>query len=133
MQLEVIATFKINVSSLPSAVFGVDVLANPDGGAAVSLFVDCSAPAADADCHVHMDASAHGGTISTGPLLFGHGEEGLVRMHAIVDHSIVELIVNNRTAIVGAALSPAEADAGIKLFGAGVDASMEYWELAVAA
>ena len=102
-------------------------------GAAVSLFVDCSAPAADADCHVHMDASAHGGTISTGPLLFGHGEEGLVRMHAIVDHSIVELIDNNRTAIVGAALSPAEADVGIKLFGAGVDASMEYWELAAAA
>ena len=129
MQLEVIATFKINVSSLPSAVFGVDVLANPDGGAAVSLFVDCSAPAADADCHVHMDASAHGGTISTGPLLFGHGEEGLVRMHAIIDHSIVELIVNNRTAIVAYASPPSEHHSGVRLFGAGVHAAVDYWVL----
>ena len=132
MQLEVIATFKINVSSLPSAVFGVDVLANPDGGAAVSLFVDCSAPAADADCHVHMDASAHGGTISTGPLLFGHGEEGLVRMHAIVDHSIVELIVNNRTAMTVFAQPPDGNHTGLALFGEAeaVKASVQGWRLA---
>ena len=45
------------------------------------------------------------------------------------DHSIIELIVNNRTAIVGYAKPPGEQSTGVRLFGAGLRASMDYWVL----
>ena len=43
--------------------FGVDVLVAMDNGSAVSLLVDCSAPAADADCHIVIDATAQVGLL----------------------------------------------------------------------
>ena len=140
MQLEVFASFTIyNATTM----FGVDVLAALDGSSAVSLVVDCTSPGADADCHVVVDATAQGGGRSQGPLLFGTGPSSVmnVTMHAIVDHSIIELIVNNRTAIVEYANPPTDQHTGVRLFyrtsateqHAGVSstgaASMDYWQL----
>ena len=111
---------KVAFTVLGSVRIGVDF-------AAELVFVDTGAAQPPPK---HGDGRAS--SVHAGPLYMS-SSTGPVHVHAIIDHSIVELIVNNRTAIVGAALSPAEADAGIKLFGAGVDASMEYWELAAAA
>ena len=135
MQLEVVATFT-GILDLPKPVFGVDVLVPANGSQSVSLTVDCTAPAADADCHVSIGGATVPQT-SVGPLLFGAGERGVVRMHAIVDHSIIELIVNNRTAIVQYASPPSEAWSGVRLrgpgqpgqLGLGYQASLDYWEL----
>jgi sucrose-6-phosphate hydrolase SacC (GH32 family) len=132
MQLEVYATFDVPGGPLSDVpLFGVDVLAASDGSSAVALSVDCSAPATDADCHVHVDATGQGGSVHTAPLLFGGGAagRGVVAMHAIVDHSIIELIVNNRTAIVAYASPPSEHHSGVRLFGAGVHAAVDYWVL----
>ena len=127
MQLEVVASF--TMGSKPQSIFGVDVLAAMDGSSAVSLLVDCSAPAADADCHVVVDATGQGGQRSQGPLLFGAGQAGVVTMHAVIDHSIIELIVNNRTAIVAYATPPSDDHTGVRLFGATATPSMDYWLL----
>ena len=132
MQLEIFATFSIpSTASLPAvAAFGVDVLAAMDGSSAVSLLVDCSALAdADADCHVVVDATGQGGKVYKAPLLYGAGDNGTVSMHAIVDHSIIELIVNNRTAIVAYAYPPTDQHSGVRLFGTEVQAKLDYWPL----
>ena len=132
MQLEVVATFT-GILDLPKPVFGVDVLVPANGSQSVSLTVNCMAPAADADCHVSVGGAMVPQT-SVGPLLFGAGEAGVVRMHAIVDHSIIELIVNNRTAIVQYAAPPSEKWSGVRLFGPGqaelgYQATLDYWDL----
>jgi len=128
MHLEVLATFDVCKHGTPP-LFGVDVLAAMDNSSAVSLLVNCSAPGKDADCHVQGDATRQGGRLTQGPLLFGPGEKGKVSMHAIIDGSIIELIVNNRTAMVAYAIPKSGQHKGVRLFGAGLSASMEYWTL----
>ena len=132
MQLEVFASFTIY--KYATTMFGVDVLAALDGSSAVSLVVDCTSPGADADCHVIVDATAQGGGRSQGPLLFGTGPSSVmnVTMHAIVDHSIIELIVNNRTAMVTYNKKiPSASSTSVALWGtsAGVKADIKTWSL----
>ena len=48
---------------------------------------------------------------------------------AILDHSIIEVIVNNRTAIVGHGRPRTDAHTAVRLVGAGVRAQLGYWQL----
>ena len=110
-QLEVVATF--TWTAKPTSSFGVTVL-----GGAANLTIDCAAAA----CQGQVNGK--GGPIM--PL-----KTQSVTLHAIIDHSIIEVIYNNRTAMVVYA-SPPTADAkAASLFGvgAGVKGSIETWEL----
>jgi len=138
MQLEVVASFSFNVSHLPSAPFGVEVLRAKDGSKATRLQVDCSHGISA--CVVGVNATGQGGHWSNGPLLpvVGSAVDGsvTVRLHAIVDHTIVEAIFNNRTAMVTYAKPHTATDTDVALFGTTVngieivDAVVQTWELA---
>ena len=56
-----------------------------------------------------------------------------VRIHTIVDHSIVETIVNNRTAMITNSINTkSAADTGVALFGATVHGQLTTYELKAA-
>ena len=138
MSLEIVARFTIpgapalHAPPTSTPVFGLDVLAATDGSSAVRIRVNCSAPAIDASCHIHVDATAQGGDLYRAPLFFANGAEPPwhVAMHAIVDHSIIELIVNNRTAIAAITSPPSEHHNSVRLVGAdSLQPSMDYWKL----
>lgn len=134
MQLEVVASFTFHTKKLPKEPFGVEILRASSGSNATRLQVDCSKGVAS--CNVGVDAEAQGGQRGVGPLLpvihaVKHGSV-TVHLHAIVDHTIVEAIFNNRTAMVVYAVPQAGADTNVMLFGAdqsSVDARLETWEL----
>ena len=131
-QLEVFAVFVVNVSAPPTERFGVEVLVSPDGRNSTKLFVDCARGHDGSMCSVGVDGSnctaehrRRPGPIATGPLLpvISHppkinGEIVRVTLHAYVDHGIVEVIFNNRTAFAFSALDPGEGWGGARLFGA---------------
>jgi len=129
MQLEVKAEFEYGSSS--NAPFGLNVYASPDLTTSTEIFVTCTA---DSICACGIDARSQGGKRITAPLLFQPGGEGHVSLHAIVDGPIIELIANNRTAmLVFTAYKnlPPAGKSGLRLFGAAVKASMSAWELEV--
>eukprot|EP00037_Helgoeca_nana_P037818 m.17890 g.17890 ORF g.17890 m.17890 type:complete len:641 (+) comp9448_c1_seq1:4801-6723(+) len=107
LQLEVFASFTWTGPN-PTKPFGVTVL-----GGAANLTVDCtadvaSAPKAQGGCQV-------GVMKSSGPLM-PIGTK-TVTVHAFVDHSIVETIFNNRTAMVTYAVLQDETATSVALFG----------------
>jgi sucrose-6-phosphate hydrolase SacC (GH32 family) len=112
-QLEVVATFSWPASFEPSAAFGVTVL-----GGAANLTIDC----ANALCQGQVNGK--GGPIM--PL-----KTRSITLHAIIDHAIVEVIYNNRTAMVVYAYPPSAAAKACSLFGvgSGVKGTIETWEL----
>jgi len=115
-QLEVLATF--TWTARPTFNFGVSIL-----GGAANLTINCTAGAA-APCQGQVNDK--GGPIM--PL-----KTQSVTLHAIIDHSIVEVIYNNRTAMV-VYVDPASASAkACSLFGVsgggGVKGTVETWEL----
>ena len=112
-QLEVVATFSWAASFEPSAAFGVTVL-----GGVANITIDC----AKAPCQGHVNGK--GGPIM--PL-----KTQSVTLHAIIDHAIVEVIYNNRTAMVVYAYPPSAAAKACSLFGvgSGVKGTIETWEL----
>jgi len=143
MQLEVVASFTFNAKSPPTAPFGVEVLRAQDGSKATRLQVDCSQGLSK--CVVGVNATAQGygqgyghGHSGYGPLLpvpDTSGDESItVRLHAIVDHTIVEAIFNNRTAMVVYSTPDAPTDTDIMLFGepGKVLAKLETWALSEA-
>merc|ERR1711920_731505 len=94
---------------------------------------DCSGGAAA--CTVGVNAGNQGGKTGFGPLLpvvSSSDETVTVKLHAIVDHTIVEAIFNNRTAMVVYSVPKAETDVGVMLFGADsttVKATLQTWNL----
>eukprot|EP00041_Stephanoeca_diplocostata_P037996 m.1466875 g.1466875 ORF g.1466875 m.1466875 type:complete len:661 (+) comp25138_c0_seq20:3388-5370(+) len=118
LQLELVVTFAWSGPN-PTHRFGVSVL-----GGAAEIAVDCTtnSPQAPGGCMV-------GCMSSQGPLM-PIGAKNL-RIHAIVDHQIIETIFNNRTAMVTYA-KPANASAiGVALFGidTSITAHLETWSL----
>ena len=110
-QLEVVATFSWTTEA--PAQFGVSVL-----GGAANLTVNC----AKQPCQGQVNGRG-------GPLM----PLGLktVTLHAIVDHSIIEAIYNNRTAMVVYANPPSADSKSVALFGvgSGITGSLQTWEL----
>ena len=131
-QLEIFAAFSVNISAPPTERFGVEVLVSPDGRNSTKLFVDCKRGHDGSMCSVGVDGSnctakhrRRPGPIATGPLLpiISHqpkinAEIVRVTLHAYVDHGIVEVIFNNRTAFAFSALDPGDGWGGARLFGA---------------
>lgn len=115
LQLEVFATFSWT-GAVPGAPFGVSVL-----GGIANITVDCNTKSPDAPCMVTTPA--------TGPVMpLG---TTTVSVHAIVDHEIVETIVNNRTAMVTYHKNiPSATSTGVALFGTeGIKADIQTWFL----
>jgi len=123
LQLEVVATFSWTGPN-PTAPFGVSVL-----GGTTNLTIDCtttdrSKSEAPGGCMVH-------GPQSQGPLM-PIGTK-TARLHAIIDHEIIEAIFNNRTAMVNYNKAiPSEKSTSVELFGmgiAGLKAEISTWSL----
>jgi hypothetical protein len=105
-QLEVVATFTVAASAPSDASFGVRVLASDDGGDYQVVGVLLATQLVTA-----------GGR--AGPLqpAIATGAAGAVRVHIIVDHSILTAIFNNRTAVTAGVSPKGAASAGVELFG----------------
>ena len=73
---------------------------------------------------VCVDGTQQGGRTNCGPLTLG--SNGGVHLHVIVDHSLVELIANNITAIT-ASVAPSASAAGAARYGGG---AADGWQLA---
>ena len=78
---------------------------------------------------VCVDGTQQGGRTNCGPLTLG--SNGGVHLHVIVDHSLVELIANNITAIT-ASVAPSASAAGAALYGGGPGGAANVWSLAAA-
>jgi sucrose-6-phosphate hydrolase SacC (GH32 family) len=118
-QVEVVVDFVLHAGS-EGAVFGVNVLASADGQDATAIGVSL----ADGQVFAHDRA---------GPLVFDPAAPATVHLHAVVDHSIVTVIVNNRTAITRY-VTPRDANSdGVELFGVDgttITATVAVWQLA---
>jgi len=115
LQLELVATFSWS-GDAPSAPFGVSIL-----NGTTKISIDCTKDHPDAPCMVASPAS--------GPILpIG---ASTVTVHAIVDHEIVETIVNNRTAMVTYHKNiPSDSSTAVELFGTeGIHATIQTWNL----
>ena len=127
LQLEVVVTFTWTGAN-PTAPFGVSVL---DG--AQSIMLDCSGtdPAAPGGCMVVGGVSTATGHLrgAKGPLM-PIGKKSAT-IHTIVDHIILETIVNNRTAMVTYGAPASEGSTAVKLVGvgAGVQGTISTWSL----
>ena len=126
MQLEVVATFEWTGAN-PTAPFGVSVLNGTQ-----TIMIDCTGndPSAPNGCMV----VTHGGHTrgAKGPLM-PIGKKS-ARVHAIVDHIILETIVNNRTAMVTYSPSTMGPGTAVQLVGvpAGVTGTISTWDLKAA-
>ena len=116
LQLEMLVTFSWS-GAAPTHKFGVSV-----AGGNANVTIDCTTKAPDAPCMVTTPA--------TGPLLpMG---TTTVSVHAILDHEILETIVNNRTAMVTYHKNIPSPDAtDVFLFGTGngIQAEIKTWNL----
>ena len=123
LQMEIVATFTFTAN--PKAVFGVSVL----GGTAEAV-VDCSNTTIQnkgrnpGGCMIgvadqpKVSSQSLSGRVSAGPVLPVASKT--IRMHIIVDHEILETIVNNRTAMVTYHKSiPSAASTAVTLIGVG--------------
>ena len=121
LQLEVFATFTLAAGSDPRAEFGVAVLQSADGEDETRV-------------SVLLGPQLVGAATSAGPLApqVAPGAAAVVTLHIIVDHALLTVICNNRTAITTYA-APRDANStGISLFGvdgAGVKATWSAWAL----
>lgn len=127
LQLEVVATFRWTAASLAAngGAFGVSVL-----GGAANLSVVC--PPSGLGClgtvngatpqyHTHGTVSLHNAGaprhLARGPLM--PLKQMSTTLHAIVDHTITEVIYNNRTAMVVYVEPPSANATAASLFGVG--------------
>ena len=124
LQLELVASFSWAGSKRPASPFGITVL-----GGTTSMSIDCAGtnPQAPGGCMVTVDGAS-------GPLMpLGTTS---IHVHAIVDHEIVETIVNNRTAMVTYNKNiSSPSSTAVTLFGTGVGglvASLQSWKLTAA-
>jgi sucrose-6-phosphate hydrolase SacC (GH32 family) len=132
LQMELVATFTFSAN--PKAPFGVSVL----GGMAEAV-VDCSNTTvpnrgeAPGGCMIAVaDKSVAGSINASGPVLPVGAKT--VTMHIMVDHEIVETIVNNRTAMVTYRTAiPSASSTAVMLVGAGsssgVTGTVKSWSL----
>jgi len=105
-QVEVYAVFAVAAGADAQAEFGVRALLSEDGLDAQTLAVNLGRGL--------VGAAAHAGPLLPPPT---PGAAFTVTMHAIIDHSIVTVIVNNRTAIT-AIVAPRDADSSrLELYG----------------
>lgn len=130
LRLELVATFSWTSPS-PTAKFGVSVLNGTQ-----TIAIDCAGtdPQAPGGCMVKPSMPSQGGwqPLAAGPLMPLGTKTATI--HCIVDHQILETIVNNRTAMVTYG-TPASADAtAVALFGVGPDLTgkISTWSLAAA-
>ena len=133
LQLEVVATFEWTGATTPTKPFGVSFL-----NGTRTIMIDCAGndPQAPKGCMVRGDGNfpnIFGGNSGSGPLM-PLGQKS-ARVHTIVDHTILETIVNNRTAMV--AYSPMTKDppgTAVQLVGvpAGVTGTISSWNLKAA-
>merc|ERR1711957_373501 len=112
--------------------FGVEVLKGPDGDG-TRIGID---PASGL---VVVDGTSQGNDdVRAGPLMQANCTE--VVIHAIIDHSIIEVIVNNRTALTVYVTPKSKRSVGVALYGAGNDGAnanavsgkLQVWELEAA-
>jgi hypothetical protein len=133
MQLEILASFSFDATAPPQAPFGVEAYCV--GDACVRLQIDCSTAAAAVSCTVGVNTTAmpdtHHGQMATAPLLPLLPSSGSVEVtvHAILDHTIIEAIFNNRSAITGMYAKPPTADAYTTRAFGGVTGKVDWWEL----
>ena len=117
LQLEVVATFSWTAASLAAigGTFGVSVL-----GGAANLSVVC--PPSGAGCTGTVNGKG-------GPLM--PLKQMSTTLHAIVDHTITEVIYNNRTAMVVYVKPPSATATAAALFGvsSGMKGTIETWQL----
>ena len=125
-QLEIIADFVVGTDADPEAQFGVRALLSEDGADAQVLAVNLG--------RVTVSAAGHAGPLLPPPPPSAAAPPAsrapyTVHLHAIIDHSIVSLIVNNRTAIT-AIVAPRDADSDrLELFGVdGVTITVANWQ-----
>lgn len=121
LQLEVVATFSF--TAMPTAPFGVSVL-----GGTAKVTIDCTTkdPQAPGGCMV-VNGPSKGPVMPLGVKT--------VTMHIMVDHEIVETIVNNRTAMVTYHKDiPSASSTAVELIGvsASIKGSIKSWSLAAA-
>jgi sucrose-6-phosphate hydrolase SacC (GH32 family) len=135
MQIEIVAMFTFTTT--PKAPFGVTAL-----GGAAEIMVDCANRTivnmgeAPGGCMVNANIQYNGFEAMAGPRpgpVLPVGARA-VTMHIIVDHEIVETIVNNRTAMASYHKNiPSAASTAVALVGAGagsgVAASIKSWHL----
>lgn len=118
LQAEVLATFTTGVDPSSQDDFGVSVLGE-SGGNDMSTRIILSPKTG----LVMVNATLQGNDqVRAGPLPLLDG--GRWTVHAIVDHSILEVIVNNATALVVYVAPPPEAGR-VELFGLGTDGALE--------
>lgn len=117
-QLELVAEFAVAAGADSQAEFGVRALLSEDGADAQTLAVSLGRGL--------VSAAGHAGPLLPPPP--PPGTPFTVRLHAIIDHSIVSAIFNNRTAIT-AISTPRDADsARVELFGVdGVTITATVW------
>jgi hypothetical protein len=133
LRLEIIAKFSWSADTgLPTSRFGFSFL-----GGAGNISVDCTNSTATGEapggCMVGIVGSANNTatTVTWMPVLPISSNE--VRIHSIVDHSIIETIVNNRTAMITNSINVKSAhDTAVSLFGAGVHGHLTTYELKAA-
>ena len=130
LQLEIVVKFEFD--SNPAGQFGVTFL-----NGAANVTVDCTTnhPAAPDGCMLHNVMAPRG--FKGGPdgfdipvLPVGHKS---IRVHTIVDHELIEAIVNNRSAMFWTARPFRANDTAVSLFGVGgstgVNATITTWNL----
>merc|ERR1711957_84590 len=132
-QVEIYAKFVIPAGAESELQpFGVEVLKGPDGDG-TRIGID---PASGL---VVVDGTTQGNAdIRAGPLMQANCTE--VVIHAIIDHSIIEVIVNNRTALTVYVTPKSKRSVGVALYGAGNDGAnanavsgkLQVWELEAA-
>ena len=133
LRLEIIARFSWPAGSgLPTQRFGFSFL-----GGAGNVSIDCTNSTATGEAPGGCMAGIVGSVNNTAtkttwmPVLPIATNE--VRIHTIVDHSIVETIVNNRTAMITNTINTkSAAETAVALFGAGVHGHLTTYELAAA-
>ena len=112
------------------APIGLSVLGSADGHERTEIGLDLERRL------VLVNATEQGGGVTSAPLLAHNSsaDVGEALVHAIVDHSILEVIVNNRTAFT-IKLSPSASDCDeVQLLGLGqprpgVEATLDVWRL----
>ena len=143
-QVEIIADFWMK--DLSTSRFGVNIMCDDKTlECAANIFVDCTSSNTTTvnsttsidqsnefqECQVGV--SSNGKDLTTAPLLlFAEGKSvSKISLHAIVDGEIIEIIFNNRTAMVVYVAAKTASATGVVLFGTEETASatMSTWDL----
>lgn len=130
LQAEVLVSFTTAVADISTlGDFGFSVLGEPDSHARTKITLSPSTGLVTVDAATQGNPQIRGGPLPE-PVI---EKSQTWTVHAIIDHSIIELIVNNVTALVVYA-APSSPSAGqIKLSGTSVvKGSMDVWTLASA-